>query len=504
MTSVLSFLELFPDKGNPIEIKEKYRLLTQPKNKSNVDCTPNIDNPDELILSSTTRDQTLHSFHTLFCRRCYKYDCFMHKYKQPGPKNNCSTNELSTTKTDFLKINEKLCSNECYKIRLMNEYMKFNHANNTIKIDDVKMKTVNKRYSNESNRVNKKCNNSESNENNLSGMSDDCSNNNNEEFNLIFKIIDDNLIYLSAIEETLFKVYSRIFNHNSCALSKILRTRTCFQIWNYTCKFEFDISNDDAMKKILLSNFSVHLNHNSLINETKIFATSPLKNNLSIEISSSSLQNSDQTNYNSNGHSSKKSKKGKKTRVKQSHFLARKLHEEAANSNNNQSLSFNNGDNNHDDHHYDNDPFNEETNPLLRVHNYHPCDHPGFPCNEFCKCVRNGNFCEKFCQCSIDCINRFRGCKCKSQCNSKHCPCYLAVRECDPDLCISCGASNLTTKSLPGCCANVSIQRGLHKHLLLGPSEVAGWGIYLKERVAKNEFIAEYCGEVISQDEADR
>lgn len=82
------------------------------------------------------------------------------------------------------------------------------------------------------------------------------------------------------------------------------------------------------------------------------------------------------------------------------------------------------------------------------------------------------------------------------------------MRECDPDLCRSCGTCSDPPHALAvlQLCRNDSISMRRYVHLLVGESTVhgAGWGLYTKNALAKGDYVSEYVGEVISQEEAER
>jgi histone-lysine N-methyltransferase EZH2 len=138
-----------------------------------------------------------------------------------------------------------------------------------------------------------------------------------------------------------------------------------------------------------------------------------------------------------------------------------------------------------------------------------PCDHE-LPCSETtCSCVQGAFFCTKHCVWERRSRNFFRGCACNGRCTTKSCSCFAAKRECDPDLCKQCGACTDPPNAPPTNnqrCRNDNIGMRRHAHLLLGKSQIedAGWGIYNRHALKKGDYIHEYVGEVISQEEAER
>lgn len=94
------------------------------------------------------------------------------------------------------------------------------------------------------------------------------------------------------------------------------------------------------------------------------------------------------------------------------------------------------------------------------------------------------------------------GCSCKGNCDTKACPCRGNQRECDPDKC-SCRGCVEGNYGVDGC-RNRRIQLKQHLRVLLGKSEVEGWGAFLRDGAKKNDFICEYFGEHISEAESER
>uniref|UniRef100_A0A3Q3X759 Histone-lysine N-methyltransferase EZH2 n=1 Tax=Mola mola TaxID=94237 RepID=A0A3Q3X759_MOLML len=422
---------MFPDKGSTEELKEKYKELTEQQLPGALppECTPNIDGPNA---RSVQREQSLHSFHTLFCRRCFKYDCFLHPF-------HATPNTYKRKNLENL-VDSKPCGIDCYMCLdgMASEYPtgvvpersktpskrtvgrrrgRLPNSSSRPSTPTISSETKDtdsdREGSKEDERENEKDDEDKKDENTSSSEG-----NSRCQTPVKLKLTGEaEAVEWSGAEASLFRVLIGTYYDNFCAIARLIGTKTCRQVYEFRVK------------------------------ESSIIARAPAED-----------------------EDTPPRKKKRKHRLWATHCRKIQLKKD--------------GSSNH-------------------VYNYQPCDHPRQPCDSSCPCVTAQNFCEKFCQCSSECQNRFPGCRCKAQCNTKQCPCYLAVRECDPDLCLTCGAADhWDSKNVS--CKNCSIQRGAKKHLLLAPSDVAGWGIFIKEPVQKNEFISEYCGEIISQDEADR
>uniref|UniRef100_A0AAR2KWS0 Histone-lysine N-methyltransferase EZH2 n=1 Tax=Pygocentrus nattereri TaxID=42514 RepID=A0AAR2KWS0_PYGNA len=381
---------MFPDKGSPEELKEKYKELTEQQLPGALppECTPNIDGPNA---KSVQREQSLHSFHTLFCRRCFKYDCFLHPFH--------ATPNTYKRKNMENMVDSKPCGIDCYMYLdgIVREYPagvvaervktplkrsvgrrrgRIPNSNSRPSTPTVSAETKDTDSDREGGTDSNDCiDKDDDDKKDETTSSSEANSRCQTPVKLKMSSEPPENVDWSGAEASLFRVLIGTYYDNFCAIARLIGTKTCRQVYEFRVK------------------------------ESSIIARAPAED-----------------------EDTPPRKKKRKHRLWATH--CRKIQ------------------------------------------------------------LKKGQ-------------NRFPGCRCKAQCNTKQCPCYLAVRECDPDLCLTCGAADhWDSKNVS--CKNCSIQRGAKKHLLLAPSDVAGWGIFIKEPVQKNEFISEYCGEIISQDEADR
>ena len=408
-----SISAIFPDMGSPQALIDKYVELTENKAVVPKECTPNIDSPEA---ESVPPSKTMHSFHTLFCRRCFKYDCFLHRLQahHPGP--------TTKKKGPDLKISTESCGPGCYLL-----------------LDEVKSKTkpepgsasgasndkdeasgeppakIKKNMSMDSgNEASSEDSNDSTTRSSLPGGKDgngkksgtqsgysSCS----ETRRSSFTALDMKAVTSKAAASSSARGASSAKNsgnsngtpdagssgsgkrdHHSreskvipkvnVALAKALNplTEEESELWT---------GGEQSLFRVLIKVF-----HN---NYCVIAQTMITKNCRQVyqfaQIDKSNLEDIN----NLREFTPPKKKKKRKHREWLNHCRKAQLRDDGQNP----------------------------------VYNYSPCDHPGQSCDQNCPCIGHKYFCEKFCQCSSDCQNRFPGCRCKAQCNTKQCPCHL-------------------------------------------------------------------------------
>jgi len=140
----------------------------------------------------------------------------------------------------------------------------------------------------------------------------------------------------------------------------------------------------------------------------------------------------------------------------------------------------------------------EENNLKRRNLTYTPCFHFGNEiCDEKCSCYKRG-YCEFYCKCNQTlCKFAYHGCHCsKGDCTTNHCPCYINGRECNPHCCKNCNIQSQKNNR----CKNLQLQQDYESKLIVGLSDIAGWGLFANEDIKKDCLIGEYKGELINDD----
>ncbi|CAF3771165.1 unnamed protein product [Rotaria socialis] len=478
-----TLIKLYPSSADLI--RDRFGTIFEKRGAQSKEFTPNVDNP--VLSLDTTVENTLHSYFMLFCRRCYQYDCYIHRDKQALPDLNVEPKNISSI--------YRPCSRYCHHIdstleaKAKNEF-KRSHSELS---DHAKSKTSTNGFHPKPSKVSLIKSEPASPVNLLSNG-----------FRLkpsLKRKLNDELSDWSPSDKSLFRVFHTIYGNNTCMIANLL-DKSCLQA------YFFSTNDIETSKKNLF-----------LQRQYSITSTST-----SDSFSAISSTSSDSNEINVNGLHKKKKLNGNCKATPTTNGCDESIEDEttvcngkyrpnmtnnhrSSSSRRSHSLSFRRQRSHQQillNHH-------NNLNPEQKRHTYYPCDHGrSMPCTDQCFCVRSGNFCEKYCSCSsLKCDNRFPGCRCRSSCTTKQCPCYAAARECDPDLCTQCGAddfisNNNESKTQTSCsCHNVAIQRSLHKPLLLAESDVAGWGIFTQVNIQRNEFIAEYCGEIVTQDEGE-
>uniref|UniRef100_K3WMK5 SET domain-containing protein n=1 Tax=Globisporangium ultimum (strain ATCC 200006 / CBS 805.95 / DAOM BR144) TaxID=431595 RepID=K3WMK5_GLOUD len=152
-------------------------------------------------------------------------------------------------------------------------------------------------------------------------------------------------------------------------------------------------------------------------------------------------------------------------------------------------------------------------------HQYEPCSHDGLCDSMGCSCMKRDHMCDKACSCSRECPNRYvclmsicsQDIKAvdaqKEAAEQMHARVLLhfasvtLISEMTIAMYISGG---LRPRQEAAFCCNMHVAESVHKRVGLSFSTIHGWGVFALEDIKCGEFVYEYTGAVVSQDEAER
>jgi hypothetical protein len=232
--------EFVPDKGTPTEMEKKYNEFFHSKDNSK-QLLDSCENTKEICESPPKSPMTLlSSYHTLYCKRCFLFDCHAHRGESPPkiePNSFIYNREVKTKKKELVILDQKNtvtsktpCQSDCYLLHLDQFFL--------VEKTDC-----------QENKENKEPN---------SIISPNLNNRGEEKW--------------SSAEESYYNFLKKHSLFNSCLLSDLLERKSCFQIKKFIEAKDFEYLNIIASDLMANSKKKKNVAKNSvtktLINDT--------------------------------------------------------------------------------------------------------------------------------------------------------------------------------------------------------------------------------------------
>lgn len=108
--------QTFQDEGTKEDVKRRYDRAKM--FKSTTAFCPNMDSANAI---SCARERSLHSFKTLFCRRCLMYDCLLHSAEMDIPQEKVVKMAIRNKdhfRATYMETDPTSCTRSCYLLRV--------------------------------------------------------------------------------------------------------------------------------------------------------------------------------------------------------------------------------------------------------------------------------------------------------------------------------------------------------------------------------------------------